>query len=71
MNRTDEQIDAIVLARDIMLARARYYNEERPKLGHGSSALIAGMAGAYEHAADILTAALNEDWELLRNYEGA
>lgn len=66
MNRTDDQIDAIVLARDIMLARWRHHRDTK-----NPNPITVGMAAAYESAADILTAALNEDWELLRNYEGA
>lgn len=71
MNRTDDQIDAIVLARDIMLQRANFYNHAA-KFAHDDY-LVRKLtfAAAYENAANILTAALNEDWELLRNYEGA
>lgn len=69
MNRTDDQIDAIVLARDILLARCRRYRNTN--LNGQVRVMISGMAAAYESAADILTAALNEDWERLRNYEGA
>lgn len=69
MNRTDDQIDAIVLARDILLARCRRY--KNANLNGQVRVMISGMAAAYESAADILTAALNEDWERLRNYEGA
>lgn len=69
MNRTDEQIDAIVLARDILLDRCRRHRNAN--LNGQVRVMVSGMAAAYESAADILTAALNEDWELLRNYEGA
>lgn len=73
MNRTDDQIDAIVLARDIFIKRGSEYSWMANRDWDDSSfrkQLIA-MSDTYRNAAAILTAALNEDWELLRNYEGA
>ena len=71
MNRTDEQIDAIVLARDIFIKRAADYNEWAKRKKSPYLDRLLAFGAAYEGAAAILTAALNEDWELLRNYEGA
>ena len=73
MNRTDDQIDAIVLARDILIKRSSEYswmaNRNWDDNNFRKQLLI--MSDTYHNAAAILTAALNEDWELLRNYEGA
>lgn len=72
MNRTDDQIDAIVLARDIMIQRAGFYKRRANQMIEGKTKQrMNDFAIVYESAVDILTAALNENWELLRNYEGA
>lgn len=73
MNRTDDQIDAIVLARDILIKRSSEYSRmaDRNRNDSNFHERLLTMSITYHNAAAILTAALNEDWELLRNYEGA
>ena len=72
MERTDAQIDAIVLARDIMLQRSAYYLEKaKTTTDYSLLNTFNSFYSAYHNAADILTEALNENWEVLRVYEGA
>ena len=71
MDRTDEQIDLIVRARDIMLRRAGYYTERARVTENEIQHQMFIFAAAYGSAASILTEALNENTEVLREYEGA
>ena len=71
MNRTDEQIDLIVWARDIMLQRAAYYTERQKVTRDEIQDRMCVFAAAYRNAANILTEALNENVEMLKEYEGA